>query len=238
MTLTGWQISRIFRSGCRENGAIRQTQMVPGRRRQHQETNNSSGVTPMNQKLVVSALLVPVLFTCGCSSMSNTEKGVGAGGLIGAGTGALIGHATGHTGAGALIGAGVGALSGGLIGNAVDESDKKTDAKIAAAAAAQQGPMGITDVVYLAQQHVTDEVIITQIRSTHAVFQLSAGDTVWLKQQGVSDAVVQEMLASANRYPRRIYSATPVYSQPVYVVEPAPPVVGVGFGYTHYGRRW
>ena len=98
--------------------------------------------------------------------------------------------------------------------------------------------MGITDVVLLAQQHVTDEVIISQIRSTPSVFQLSANDTVWLKQQGVSDAVVQEMLATPNRYPRRIYSAAPVYSQPVYVVEPAPPVaVGVGFGYTHY-RRW
>lgn len=191
----------------------------------------------MNHKLLVRASIVPVLFTCGCSSMSNTEKGVGAGGLIGAGAGALIGNATGHTGAGALIGAGVGALSGGLIGHGVDESERKTDAKIAAAAAAQQGPMGITDVVYLAQQHVTDEVIISQIRSTRAVFQLSAGDTVWLKQQGVSDVVVQEMLASASRYPRRVYTTTPVYTQPVYVVEPQPPVaVGVGFGYTHYGR--
>ncbi|HLJ95588.1 MAG TPA: glycine zipper domain-containing protein [Gemmataceae bacterium] len=193
----------------------------------------------MNRKTLGSALLVPSLIVCGCSSMSNTEKGVGVGGAIGAGTGALIGSATGHTGAGALIGAGVGALSGGLIGHAVDESEKKTDAKLAAAAAAQPGPMGITDVVYLAQQHVTDEVIITQIRSTHSVFQLSAGDTVWLKQQGVSDAVIQEMLATPNRYPRRIYSAAPVYSPPVYVVEPAPPVaVGVGFGYAHYGHRW
>lgn len=192
----------------------------------------------MNQKWLGSGLMVSLLLTCGCSTMSNTEKGVGAGGLIGAGTGAIIGNATGHTGAGALIGAGVGALSGGLIGHAVDESEKKTEAKIAAATAAPQGPLGITDVVYLAQQHVTDEVIITQIRSTHSVFQLSAGDTVWLKQQGVSDAVVQEMLATANRYPRRIYSATPVYTQPVYVVDPPPPVVGVGFGYTHYYHRW
>jgi hypothetical protein len=188
----------------------------------------------MIQKRLVSAVIVPALFACGCSSMSDTEKGVGLGGLLGAGTGALIGHATGHTGAGALIGAGVGAVSGGLIGNAVDESKKETDAKIAAATAAQRGPMGITDVVYLAQQHVTDEVIISQIRSTHSVFQLSANDTVWLKQQGVSDVIVQEMLATPNRYQRRIYSAAPVYPQPVYVVEPAPPVtVGVGFGY-----RW
>jgi hypothetical protein len=190
----------------------------------------------MNPKRLSNALILSILFACGCSSMSETEKGTGLGGLIGAGTGALIGNATGHTGAGALIGAGVGAVSGGLIGHAVDECDKKTDVKIAAAAA-QQGPMGITDVVYLAQQHVTDEVIISQIRSTHSMFQLSAGDTVWLKQQGVSDAVVQEMLATANRYPRRVYSAAPVYSQPVYVVEPPPPVaVGFGFGYSHYGR--
>jgi hypothetical protein len=45
------------------------------------------------------------------------------------------------------------------------------------------------------------------------------------------------MFATANRYPRRYYSATPVYTQPVYVVEqPPPPVaVGVGFGYR---SRW
>ena len=38
------------------------------------------------------------------------------------------------------------------------------------------------------------------------------------------------------RYPRRVYTAAPVYSQPIYVVEPPPPVVGVGFGYTRFGR--
>jgi len=63
------------------------------------------------------------------------------------------------------------------------------------------------------------------------VFRLSATDTIWLKQNGVSDPVVQEMLATANRVPRRVYTAAPVY-EPVYVVEPPPPVsVGVGFGY-------
>jgi surface antigen len=191
----------------------------------------------MNPRMLTSAWIAPLLLACGCSSMSDTEKGVGLGGVIGAGTGALIGNATGHTGAGALIGAGVGALSGGLIGHAVDEDKKETDAKVATALAAQQGPMGLTDVVYLAQQHVSDEVIISQIRSTHSVFQLSANDTVWLKQQGVSDVVVQEMLATASRYPRRVYTAAPVYPQPVYVVEPPPPPVAVGFGFG-YGRRW
>src|SRR5439155_14996857 len=99
-------------------------------------------------------LLLPGLLTCGCASMSNTEKGVSAGSVIGAGTGALVGNAVGHTGAGALIGAGVGALSGGLIGNAADESEKKAQAR--AAAAAQARALGMTDVVALTQQHVSE----------------------------------------------------------------------------------
>lgn len=189
-------------------------------------------------KTLVGAALLPALLAGGCSSMNNTEKGVAAGGAIGAGTGALIGSATGHTGAGALIGAGIGALSGGLIGNGVDESEKKQEARLAAAAQAR-GPLGLTDVVQLAQSHVSDDVIISQIRTTGSVFRLSAQDTIWLKQNGVSDAVVQEMLATPNRYPRRYYSEAPVYTTtPVYVVEQAPPpvAVGVGFGYTHVGR--
>lgn len=192
----------------------------------------------MKRTRLVSVLGLSALVAGGCASMSNTEKGVGAGGLVGAGTGALIGNATGHSGAGALIGAGIGALSGGLIGNAVDESERRTDARIAAATAtAPHGPIGVTDVVQMAQAHISDTVIISQMRSTGSVFQLSANDTIWLKQQGVSDVVVQEMLASANRAPRRVYTATPVYAQPVYVYEPPPPVaVGVGFGYTHRGH--
>jgi hypothetical protein len=182
-------------------------------------------------RLVVGCIL-PALCLGGCSSMNNTEGGAAAGGLLGAGTGALIGHATGHTGAGALIGAGVGAVSGGLIGHAVDESDKR--AQLAAAAA--RGPIGITDVVQMAQAHVSDDVIISQIRTTGSVFRLSAQDTIWLKEQGVSDGVVSEMLASANRIPRRVYSAAPVYGEPVYVVEPPPPPVSVGVGFGWHGH--
>src|SRR5207237_9736607 len=134
-------------------------------------------------------LAVLPVFAVGCQSLNNTEKGGGAGGLIGAGTGALIGKATGHTGAGALIGAGVGPVSGGLGGAAVDESEKNKPAAIAAAQQAR-GPLGVTVVVQLAQQHISDNLIIEQIRSTGSVFHLSAQDIVWLKQNGVSDPVI------------------------------------------------
>jgi hypothetical protein len=180
-----------------------------------------------------SALLVALALTCGCASMNNTEKGVVGGGAIGAGTGALVGHALGHTGGGALIGAGVGALSGGLVGNAIDESEKKQDAKLAAATAAPpRGPLGLTDIVSMVQQHISDEVIITQIRATGSSYNLSSGDIIWLKQNGVSDVVVREMQVTA-QYPRRYYRPAPAY----YIVEPAPPPpVSVGFGYSRCWR--
>ena len=182
---------------------------------------------------VLSVVVCPLLLSCGCSSMSNTDRGALGGGAIGAGTGAIIGNATGHTGAGALIGGAVGAVTGGLIGNAADEREKKTEAAIAAAQAQQQ--IGLTDIVQMTQQHVSDPVIINQIRSSHSVYQLSAQDTIWLKQNGVSDAVITEMMATPH-YPRRVYTAAPVYGEPVYIVEPPPPPVAVGVGVGFRGR--
>ena len=67
----------------------------------------------------------------GCESMgtaaqSKTTQGAVMGGLLGAGTGAIIGNQEGHhAGAGTAIGAGLGALAGGLIGHAMEEKDAK-----------------------------------------------------------------------------------------------------------------
>src|SRR5947207_15198321 len=102
------------------------------------------------KRRLLGLAVLPGVLAVGCQNLNNTEKGVGAGGLIGAGTGALIGKATGHTGAGALIGAGIGAVSGGLVGAAVDESEKN---KQAAIAPPQQprGPLGVPESAQLAQ---------------------------------------------------------------------------------------
>jgi hypothetical protein len=189
----------------------------------------------MKRKGLVSAAVLPVLLACGCSSLTHTENGALAGGAIGAGTGALVGSTTGHTGGGALLGGAIGALSGGLIGSAVDKSERRADAQLAAAQA--RSPLGLTEVAQMAQQHISDEVIIGQIRTTGAVYHLSPSDIYWLKQNGVNDRVIQEMQATAARAPRRVYTATPVYPAPVYVVPPPPPVrVGVGFGFSHCGH--
>jgi outer membrane lipoprotein SlyB len=173
---------------------------------------------------------LPALLACGCSSLNHTENGALAGGAIGAGTGALIGKATGHTAGGAVIGAGVGALTGGLIGNAADQTEKKV------AAAEAKSQLDKLDVVRMVQNHISDEIIINQIRTGGSVFHLTGEDVVWLKSNGVSDRVIAEMQVTAAR-PHRVYTTTEVVNQPVYVVEPRPaPVVGVGFGYTQWHR--
>lgn len=194
----------------------------------------------MRQKLLLASLVLATLWTTGCAHMTPTERGMGVGGLLGAGTGALVGNAVGHTGAGALIGAGVGALSGGLVGNAVENAEHRGEVRGAAAASAalqQRGPLGLTDVVSLAQAGVSAPVIISQIRSTGSVYHLSSNDTIYLKQHGVPDPVITEMLATAARAPRRVVTPVPVYPapiyQPVYVVPPPPVGIGVRFGHGH-----
>src|SRR5436305_10979657 len=151
---------------------------------------------------LIFGLLPGMLLATGCSSLSQTEAGAVGGGLLGAGAGALIGSATGHTGAGAAIGAGVGALAGGVTGNAVEESEKRTQAQIQAATAAQaRAQLGLVDVATMSQQHISDSVIISQIRTTGSVYRLTATDINWLKENGVSDPVIMEMQATASRVP-------------------------------------
>ena len=77
-------------------------------------------------------ICVSILGMFGCSEsapLSGREKGALGGGALGAGLGAIVGHATGNTGAGIAIGAGAGALTGGLIGNESDVSDSRYDSQ-------------------------------------------------------------------------------------------------------------
>ena len=70
-------------------------------------------------RAVIAAVALVVVVFGGCSGqpLTTREKGTLAGGVLGAGTGAIIGAAVGHPGAGAAIGGGIGAVGGGLIGN-------------------------------------------------------------------------------------------------------------------------
>ncbi|MDQ1256300.1 MAG: hypothetical protein QG656_896 [Candidatus Hydrogenedentes bacterium] len=70
----------------------------------------------------------------GCAT-TPAQQGAVAGGLIGAGAGAIIGNQSGHAGEGALIGAGAGALAGALTGDAIDEAGDRAAARPVAAPA-------------------------------------------------------------------------------------------------------
>lgn len=174
-------------------------------------------------RLLAAAVLASAALSNGCAGMSNTDRGVLGGGAAGAGIGAAVGSLTHHTGAGAVIGGLTGAVAGGLIGNAVDEKQHREEA---ARYAATHPPLSLQDVVNLTHQGVSDDVIIAQIQNTGSVFALTADQIVWLNNSGVHDCVIRAMQLTAN-YPRRVYTAAPVY-----VVEPAPPPpVAIGFGF-------
>ena len=61
----------------------------------------------------------------GTAAQSKTTQGAVLGGLLGAGTGAIIGNQTDHAGAGTAIGAGLGALGGAMVGHALEENQQK-----------------------------------------------------------------------------------------------------------------
>ena len=85
----------------------------------------------MKQLAAVGIVVALAVALSGCESMgtaaqSKTTQGAVLGGLLGAGTGAIIGNQEGHhAGAGTAIGAGLGALGGGLIGHAMEENSAK-----------------------------------------------------------------------------------------------------------------
>ena len=70
----------------------------------------------MRRLAIIFALCAFALTGC-----TTTQKGAGAGALLGGGAGYAIGKQSGHGGEGAAIGAVVGAIGGGLIGNQMEQ---------------------------------------------------------------------------------------------------------------------
>ncbi|HVK19083.1 MAG TPA: hypothetical protein VM533_19280, partial [Fimbriiglobus sp.] len=174
--------------------------------------------------------------------------------------GLALGAATGNPRTGAVAGGLLGAGLGGAVGASEDAKEREqaqilqAEANANQAAAASQMQLG--DVIQMAngQPPVGDEVIVNQIRSTGSSFQLSTGDITYLKQNNVSDRVINEMISARSRVgiagPRAktvvIQEAPPppvvVYERPYYwrprpvvVVPPPCPPPGVAVGF-HFRR--
>ncbi len=162
----------------------------------------------------------------GCASANYSDRGALLGGLLGAGTGALVGNALGHTGAGAIVGAGLGAITGAAVGDALDEIEARNRAMIAAhlGREVRPGPATIEEIVMMVNAGVDDELIINHIRANGVTRVPGPHELVTLKQQGVSAAVI-----------RAIQETGTLPASKTVVVREPPPVIIEEY---HYGPPW
>jgi outer membrane lipoprotein SlyB len=200
----------------------------------------------LNTKLHVLTLFLAAsaMLFAGCEYPNGEPNYTGTGALTGGGVGAVTGAAIGgerHGGEDALIGAAVGAVAGGLIGNSMDRQQQerlRQQAPQTYARVDQGQPLSVADVKALARAGINDDVIISQIRNSHTVYHLSAGDIIDLRDAGVSNRVIDFMIntpATAGAAPQ---------TSTLYVAQPPPPppvetiVVTPGPGYVWIGGEW
>jgi hypothetical protein len=86
-------------------------------------------------------------------------------------------------------------------------------------------PYGVEDVLKMSRAQVSDDVIATYIQNTGTIYSLGPNDIVYLKDQGVSDRIVNTMLDQ-----RRIANevAAQAQQQQVAAQTPAPAVENNG----------
>jgi len=61
--------------------------------------------------------------------------------------------------------------------------------------------VNVADIKTLAKGEVSDEVILSQIRSNHAVFHLTTDEILDLKKSGVSEKVIDFMINTSVPHP-------------------------------------
>ncbi|MDD5408725.1 MAG: glycine zipper domain-containing protein [Candidatus Omnitrophica bacterium] len=144
----------------------------------------------MGNKVTLTGILIMGLLMAGCESMGpKSTTGAVAGGLIGAGAGGIIGHQVGHGLGGAAIGAAVGAITGGLIGDQLDKADQM---------GRENNPQYLTlmSIAEMGKKGLPDDVIISEIQRTHSRYHLTSEVIKYLKENKVSDKVIDYMLSS------------------------------------------
>jgi len=138
----------------------------------------------------------------------------------------------------------------------MDEQERRTEARIAAAEARMQGQLTaqqiaaqqnlLREVVEMTRNGVSDDTILSHVRAVGLPVRLSSEQIIYLKNQGVSERVIQEMVRMTPRPATTVVTPTTVIYErpaviydpgPVYVVEPVPPPVRFSFGYYYIGGR-
>jgi hypothetical protein len=168
----------------------------------------------------------------GCNSPYHADRGALFGGLLGAGTGAVVGSALHNPGAGAAIGAGVGALTGAAVGSEMDEIEARNRALIEQKLGRQvvAGAVTIDEVLAMTRAGVDEELIVNHIRAHGMAAPLQSGDLIMLQQQNISKRVIATMQASP---PRPVAAAAYPYPPP-----PQPVVVEQYYYDPFWGPHW
>ena len=166
-------------------------------------------------KIVHCAVLASFLLGCvGCKELpgNKEEQGAVIGGLGGAAAGAAVGGEK-HRVLGALLGAAIGAGGGYVIGANSDKiMGKDTQAATQAQQNAQQNPataaqarsattadinhdgfVTLDEVVAMKQAGLSDSEMLSRLRATDQVFELTSDQQKYLRDRGVSQNVISQM---------------------------------------------
>jgi len=87
----------------------------------------------VKQEYAFAVILLGVAILGSACNTTPVQEGAVIGGMLGAATGAIVGHQSGKQGEGALIGAGLGALAGALVGDQVAEAGRGTHSTVPSA---------------------------------------------------------------------------------------------------------
>jgi len=137
---------------------------------------------------------VVVLSATGCqNTKTRATEGAVIGGLLGATLGGIVGHQNRHDGEGVLIGAATGILTGTVVGSQIEKQGQTTNTTTVAANQNNPGQMTTMQILELSRQGVNEDVIVDKIRLTNSRFNLTNDDVAYLKQQGVSQKVIDAM---------------------------------------------
>lgn len=181
-------------------------------------------------------LLLLAALPMGCTHFDPVGGSALVGSGLGAATGAVIGHQSGNAGAGALIGATAGALGGALVGE-TKQARLERDAAFAYADAqayqAASNAVTNSDVIYMTQNGLSEDVIINAIHTRGGRFDTSPAALTTLHTSGVSNRVISAMQTAGAP---SVYSPPPIPPRRpsvVIVEEPPPPIIFGRFGPSH-----
>ncbi len=183
----------------------------------------------------LTPFLLVLFFLAGCQSSRQADRLGVAGGLLGAGLGAVIGHQSGDAATGALLGAGVGAMGGAVVGDALDVQAAQNRVAIAGQLGRQVTPGSATidEIISMHRAGVDPQLIQGYINTSGVAVPPSPNDLIALQQQGVPTGIIQTMQTVATQSPQGLSpSQTVIVQEPMY-----PPPIYVGPPGWHHGHH-